>query len=338
MSTSLSPEDTVVRDRIISAFTDLMKEVANEEPMKASSDKPPEVIYHYTTAEGLVGILENAELWVSRAVCLNDLKEIVYGEQLVRAILSERAERFKPDNPTLPAYFNAVAAEFKGISDDVDDKDDDVREVRLDPFVASFSAEPDLLGQWAYYASKGGYCIGFRRSEIAGIKDISGESFELRQIVYDEDDQRKWLESAIDRFEKLLLHEVGSLGAFHQIRGPGVAARTLWVTLRVLLSQMKAPGFKPENEWRLISLIPDVSGREDQGVKNAKRMGFRRIGSRIVPYLKAKFEPETAPIESIMSGPTVDPKIARDSILRLLRSKGYPSKIGVRASGITLRE
>lgn len=81
------------------------------------------------------------------------------------------------------------------------------------------------------------------------------------------------------------------------------------------------------------------AANEEQSAKNAKRMGFRRIGGRIVPYLSARFEYETAPIVSITSGPTLDPRIAKDSILRLLKSKGYPWKnIEVGASKITLRE
>lgn len=172
MSDELSTDDLKVRDRIISAFLVLMKDVANE--VRTPAGTPPDIIYHYTTAAGLIGILENAKLWVSRAVCLNDPNEVVYGEQLVRAMFSERAKQFGPDDRTLPAFFNAVAGGFKGISEASDEEDQDPREVRLDPFVASFCAVPDLLGQWAYYAREGGYCIGFRRGEIAEIKDESG--------------------------------------------------------------------------------------------------------------------------------------------------------------------
>ena len=102
---------------------------------------------------------------------------------------------------------------------------------------------------------------------------------------------------------------------------------------------MKAPGFKPEQEWRLLTFVQEWPGGEEQSLKDAKRMSFRRRGSRIIPYLSAAFEPENGPICSITSGPTVDPRIAKDSILRILKNKGYPWKdIEVAASAITLRE
>ena len=42
---------------------------------KTSNDK---ILYHYTTPEGLLGILKNKELWYSHIDYLNDESEIKY--------------------------------------------------------------------------------------------------------------------------------------------------------------------------------------------------------------------------------------------------------------------
>lgn len=38
----------------------------------------PDIIYHYTSTEGLMGIVTNNELWFSKFDCLNDMDEGKY--------------------------------------------------------------------------------------------------------------------------------------------------------------------------------------------------------------------------------------------------------------------
>lgn len=39
------------------------------------SKNEPELLYHYTTQDGLLGILENACIWATHYRCLNDASE-----------------------------------------------------------------------------------------------------------------------------------------------------------------------------------------------------------------------------------------------------------------------
>lgn len=349
----LSPEDEKIRNRLISAVSKLAIEIGNEH--RTPPSEQPATLYHYTDAQGLIGILTDARLHVSRGVCLNDPNELAYGEGVVRAVLERRAQEFDKDEPTLLGYFNKAAAEFRGFSADPDETRRGPHEVRLDPFVTSFSSVPDLLGLWAYYAREGGYCIGFRRDSLANLRDGGDKDvdrgrtptqkgnvekpFELRQIIYREPEQRAWIVSVVERFEKLLGEDLKAEAEAAPGGAVGVAARSIWLALRALSVQMKAPGFEAEQEWRLVSFLQEWVGGDEQSVADAKRMRFRRRGGRIIPYLRAAFEPGDAPICSITSGPTVDPRIAKDSITRILKSNGYPWKdIDVRASAITLRE
>jgi hypothetical protein len=43
----------------------------------------PKCLHHYTTAEGLKGIIENQEIWASDIFSLNDAKEIYHGRDLL---------------------------------------------------------------------------------------------------------------------------------------------------------------------------------------------------------------------------------------------------------------
>jgi len=49
------------------------------------SQKPCGPLYHYTDARGLIGILEQRELWASNALHLNDAEELGHGMRLLRA-------------------------------------------------------------------------------------------------------------------------------------------------------------------------------------------------------------------------------------------------------------
>ena len=82
------------------------------------------------------------------------------------------------------------------------------------------------------------------------------------------------------------------------------------------------------------------AGTQDpDGEIDASHMGFRLVGSRIVPYFGAEYGFGKAPIASIRSGPTVDGVIAEDSIRRLLQAHKYPWRdIAVTSSQIRLRE
>src|ERR1022692_1876297 len=55
------------------------------------SDQPPPdtILYHYTSAEGLKGIIEKNELWATSAYYLNDSAEMFYGYNVLREVLNQ---------------------------------------------------------------------------------------------------------------------------------------------------------------------------------------------------------------------------------------------------------
>src|SRR5262245_62798120 len=51
---------------------------------------PPQVLWHYTTGNGLVGIVETDQLWTTQISCVNDSTELRYGVSLLSDALIER--------------------------------------------------------------------------------------------------------------------------------------------------------------------------------------------------------------------------------------------------------
>lgn len=51
------------------------------------SGQPPETLYHFTDAPGLVGIVQRHALWATRAFCLNDTSEVAHGMEVSHCVL-----------------------------------------------------------------------------------------------------------------------------------------------------------------------------------------------------------------------------------------------------------
>jgi hypothetical protein len=59
------------------------------------------VLYHYTIADGLKGVVEEEKLWATSAYCLNDSAEIMYGYRLLDEALGKWLERTNPPEDSM---------------------------------------------------------------------------------------------------------------------------------------------------------------------------------------------------------------------------------------------
>ena len=103
----------------------------------------PEEIWHYTDANGLIGILQSGKIWTTQVTCLNDTLEQRYFGDLVHAAIKDRRKQ-NTDSVIEPLFRVA----------------DEALEARdftaTGQFVACFSEAEDDLGQWRGYG--GGEC------------------------------------------------------------------------------------------------------------------------------------------------------------------------------------
>ena len=108
-------------------------------------EKVPEYLYHYTTAEGLKGIVEDCAIWASDIFSLNDASEIYHGCEVFRECLKELHSTLGEDfHGRVLSQVNAIDA------------------LAFPPtYVCSFSREPNDLSQWRAYFPNGGYAISF---------------------------------------------------------------------------------------------------------------------------------------------------------------------------------
>ena len=57
----------------------------------------PDILYHYTTSDGLLGILKDNCFWLTNAYYLNDSTEIKYGNEIIKKIIEDRESKYNDE-------------------------------------------------------------------------------------------------------------------------------------------------------------------------------------------------------------------------------------------------
>lgn len=273
---------------------------------------PPGVLHHYTTADGLMGILKSGRLWATNSRYLNDPTELLYGVRLIRSVITEELA-------TRPARRLGPYAEWIRFMLDEYEQNAKV-------YLCCLCENGDLLSQWrGYGAYGGGYAIAFR-SKYMGARDL-GDAPDpyliLRKVVYDARVQRAF----IVRWLNVLAAAVASAEAD---RGhPAARARmndAQWrftSFLQDAFNCFKHPSFSEETEWRLIKFGRDTN-RRDTCVTM-----FRSGGGRIIPYTELTLQQRAGryrthlPIRGIRFGPTLHPDLTGRALRALCQAHGY---------------
>lgn len=283
---------------------------------------PPQFLFHYTNAKGLLGILDSGRLWATNYRFLNDASEIAYAMALFEAIVQERLSQARSEVVTefLQRTLRTANA-FDGM---------------FDCYVACFCEKDDLLNQWrAYAASGGGFALGFHSKEI-GMRvrlDHPGQDFFLRKVEYEEAAQRQLLAEVLD----LASSHLEEITKGHSVKEANNAIARCCQFVRVETAEyfacFKHPAFSVEEEWRLCH----VTGPSEEG-----HVLYREGPYGLTPFVHLDLSPMAGvnahrlPISRITHGPTKDPANVRFALSKMLRSKGY-AFVEVAGSTLPLR-
>ena len=248
-------------------------------------------IYHYTTAAGLLGILQSRMIWATEASYLNDSQEIKYGVDLAVEELNKLFEEKSVED-------------YRELIDTVTQKLLIFGQSEI--YVSFLCEDGDLLSKWKGYSDFGaGFSIGLNVDQFLISRPmLSASPIRIKKVVYDAVIQKRIL---WDEFN-------ATLGQFDDWRGRypketmasylPAAATGLTEYIKLQLVRFKAKAFEEEKEWRMI-FYPFF---QDVEYKNLIR--FRIVGNRIIPYLE--FQLPT--ISEIVRGPKIDRESSRKAI------------------------
>lgn len=159
-------------------------------------------LFHYTTAQGLHGIVKDNCLWATAAAYLNDASEIEYGCNVLEEVLGKWRKN-NGDRSTVSANVVELLQTY------FSEPDLKLRRA-MAVYIACFCANDNLLSQWRAYGQAGGYSIGFslfpKGLEGIGTKKLTGLKAEnepyratLVKVLYEKQDQFSILEDILNR-------------------------------------------------------------------------------------------------------------------------------------------
>ena len=61
-----------------------------------TTSNEPDILYHYTSQKGLLGILQTKKLWMTNILYLNDSSECIHTIDLLKSEVEKRKELLPP--------------------------------------------------------------------------------------------------------------------------------------------------------------------------------------------------------------------------------------------------
>jgi hypothetical protein len=283
----------------------------------------PDVLYHYTSIEGLRNIIRSKTLWGTHVRFLNDESEWLYGFTLLKSKVETipsgdpRSERMK-------------AASIRMIDELVE-----LYANSVDIFVACLCDKGDLLSQFRLY---GDISIGLEVKELQRLHPMPETDYAFWPILYDNEVTSHAL---LIRFaEAFLMMDVQYHGAWdvsveelRQRMKDSEAMSRFMTHMPFWAGQIKHAGFREEREWRAIRFTP--SSDDDRTKYRDGPMGQ-------TPFVEFNVTDPAAVarlplIREIICGPPNSEERVQD-VQRLLLEAGYnEAAVEVRPSDIPFR-
>ncbi len=274
-------------------------------------------LYHYTTPDSLIGIVENRTLWATDVFYLNDSEEFALGIQIARDYMKDLKEKANGE-PTV-GRLEWLLNEFEGIGP--------LRKKTV--YVSSLSVEDDQLSQWRAYCRGGGFAIGFKVGRLRELATAQG--FVLERCIYNPEEQSQLITGAVDSIAGAWLN---SNSPWPEQTGEGPRfeiSLSLVHELSRLSPMLKNQAFLEEKEYRLIS---EPSAFYVEGQKK-----FRNQRGLVVPYREFRLDNDDLwrQVRAVV-GPTPHPEQSKASVYALLRSDRTGCAHDVRITKCSYRE
>ena len=328
-------------------FTKNFKDCLEREGIGMFAPPPPK-LFHYTTADGLQGIIEKDVIWATNYRYVNDLTEFLYANEILKA---ELLARLPSASPLVHAVLDAIL------------NTRDLLVGAADIFIACFCEEGDLLSQWRAYGGRGGgYAIGYQ--DIAIRTSLIGSDYRLYKVTYDEPKQREIIRSLLDEFfvavEELargwkpppssppVIYSKFEEGHVSIMSGlPEPLGNLCWhlseAFVRVACC-FKSINFACESEWRIVHV------RVNEPMGASYDLQFRTSGAILIPYIELPlFTRDHASrtwsgdnkwnfsLEKIVYGPGLNAQATERSIQYLTAKARFPHEIPAEPSKIRVK-
>jgi len=329
-------------------------------------EKPVGLLYHYTTLDGLLGIIDRDSLWATHVRFFNDLEEFkdayscLYRDEFIKRLAPGLSEE-----------------EIQHLGEQLRPSEE-----RYETFLISFTDDEavppeqktkpgDRLSQWrAYSRGTGGFSLGFDHDSIRNswegcqFKRAEGAAWIHRCIYSPEQKLRAVAEFGSDKNAEIEAFAKARIDEFIQSynREPDDAEKQEILKqygVRMFAdayagyflrnaARFKHEAFTEELEWRIVfhakheTLLKGHTAKKDEPI-----LFFRNGKFGMTPYIEYPLNLRTSesPLRKIVIGPTAHMEEAEKAVKLLLECKGifiksedHPDGVVVDTSKIPYRD
>lgn len=302
-------------------------------PVPGMRETPSRLVWHYTDARGLLGILSDGELWASAPLTLNDSTEVAYGIDLVASVWEEIRDDLADQGATQDslALLDRLTGPDAGLWSEAP------------IYVVCASSDGDALNQWQGYARSIGYAVALdplvtllplaepieRSVQPGEIFTGSRLSSGWYDVIYDPDEQR----TITTELLTFAVTKWASVGTMPAEAGIGIALTTL-------VARLKHPGFASEKEVRFVtSRPPEVKERFREGARGiTPYVVIKAPIDRLKPLSADPDKTAPLPVRNVRLAPCGEHDRAplSEAARRLLDSRGFEA-VAVSSSEIPYR-
>lgn len=262
-----------------------------------------EKLYHYTTFDALLSIVNKNQFWVTKWDYLNDQDEFKIAIDVLEKVLIKENVCDK--------LIQDVKKELK---DDVENNG-----VLNTSYILSFSLNPDSQLMWSYYSKHDGLNIkiDFGRFE----KYLVGSTALHGKVIYDFNQQMECMEKSL-RSEIFDCSDLGNIHSWDQIKDitdeKQYRMLVSHITVICMLYSMffKKECFRDEREYRVVYMA--IEGRDTKK--------FRSKEGGIVPYIEKHFS-SLEFLDGVTIGPTNRSDIAAKGVSEFLAYNGCTATV-----------
>ena len=287
------------------------------------------MLYHYTNAAGLLGILQNESFWVSKSNFLNDFSEISY----INTVIENICKDMFTDEHELITGMILKMVHFKYFGKSMYQK----------YYILSLTENQDSLALWSTYSNFFGYNIGLEGSDLVQIMSNSQNTTPLGihgKVIYDKAIQYQIIKDEINKTKIPLLYnkylESSNSELIPQLTHEIDSITNVLCEYGVFF---KDPLFCQEEEYRIVffhSMNMHLSPKLNPEIKFRDRNGI------IIPYIEVPMTNNKGylPVKEIMIGPKNNIDIAEQGLeffLYMLGIKRVMKQVTIVRSGIPLR-
>lgn len=226
----------------------------------------PDTLYHYTSIDGLEGIITEGKIRATNIFYLNDQSEFHHATDFLKQALTHFNKDYCTENPSHNQMMEKI---FLNAIEDIYSKIHQNYTRHLQPpelqknertapdiYTCSFTNDKgNSLSQWRGYCKNGGFSIGFKYDNLKRITSNAQDNnaplkTQLKKCIYERKEKIGLISSLFIETLSRIKDKIGSCNTISENDVLQTSSGFIFEALK-MIPLLKDDAFKDEQEWRI---------------------------------------------------------------------------------------